>query len=146
MADETQRRPLVKRHTNRRASIAVMSIFVLSLGAALALRLRADEPFARNRDYDLQNARIELRFDLDERQVIGQVTHTLSTLKDGLRQLDFDSVGLTILSARLDGKDAHFSTDDAKLRVALARPGKAGEKHEVVIRYQGSPKKGLYFI
>src|SRR6202030_3149161 len=112
----------------------------------LGLRLRADEPFARNRDYHLQNARIELRFDLDQRQVVGQVTHTITTLKDGLRELDFDSVGLKILSARLDGKDAHFSTDDAKLHVDLDRPSKSGEKHEVMIRYQGSPKKGLHFI
>jgi aminopeptidase N len=146
MADEKRGRFLVNRQTNRRASIAVISMLVLVLGASLALRLRADEPFARNRDYDLQDARIELRFDLDQRLVIGQVTHTLSTLKDGLRQLDFDSVGLTILSARLDGKDAHFSTDDAKLHVDLVGPSKAGDKHEVVIRYQGSPKKGIYFI
>jgi len=112
----------------------------------MARPLRADEPFARNRDYDLQNARIELRFDLDKRQVTGQVTHTLSTLRDGLHTLDFDSAGLTILSARLDGQEAHFTTDDAKLHVALDRPSKAGEKHEVVIRYQGSPKKGLHFF
>ena len=128
------------------ARLAVISFLLLVSGAAIAPWARADEPFARTRDYDLQNARIELRFDLDQRQVIGQVTHTLTTLKDGLRELDFDSVGLTILSARLDGQEAHFSTDDAKLRVDLARAGKAGEKHEVVIRYQGSPKKGLYFI
>ncbi len=130
----------------RRGRIAVVSILVLALGALLGLRLRADEPFARSRDYHLQNARIELRFDLDQRQVIGQVTHTITTLKDGLRELDFDSVGLKILSARLDGKDAHFSTDDAKLHVDLDRPSKSGEKHEVMIRYQGSPKKGVFFI
>jgi aminopeptidase N len=126
--------------------LPVTLFLLLVLAAAIAPQVRADEPFARSRDYHLQNARIELRFNLDQRQVIGQVTHTLTTLKDGLRELDFDSVGLKILSARLDGQEAHFSTDDAKLRVDLGRTGKAGEKHEVVIRYQGSPKKGLYFI
>jgi aminopeptidase N len=149
MTEENQGRSFVTRQLDRigrRGRIAVISIFVLVVGAALVLRLRADEPFARSRDYHLQNARIELRFDLDQHQVIGQVTHTITPLKDGLRELDFDSVGLTILSARLDGKDAHFSTDDAKLHVDLDRPSKSGEKHEVMIRYQGSPKKGLYFI
>jgi aminopeptidase N len=146
MAEETNHRSFVNRRTKRCGRIAVISFLLLALGAAAGPRARADEPFARSRDYDLQNARIELRFDLDQRQVIGQVTHTLTTLKDGLRELDFDSVGLTILSARLDGKDAHFSTDDVKLRVDLGRASKAGEKHEVTIRYQGSPKKGLYFI
>ena len=149
MREDNHGRSLAARRADRiarRGRIAVISILVLAMGAALALRLRADEPFARSRDYHLQNARIELRFDLDQRQVIGQVTHTITTLKDGLRDLDFDSVGLTILSARLDGKDAHFSTDNAKLHVDLDRPSKNGEKHEVIIRYQGNPKKGLYFI
>jgi aminopeptidase N len=146
MPEEGNHRSFVDLKKKTRARLAVTLFLLLLLAAAIAPWARADEPFARSRDYDLQNARIELRFDLDHRQVIGQVTHTLTTLKDGLRELDFDSVGLTILSARLDGQDAHFSTDDAKLRVDLTRAGKVGEKHEVVVRYQGSPKKGLYFI
>ena len=144
MAEEANHRSFAGCRTKR--CIAVISFLLLALGVVVGPRARADEPFARSRDYDLQNARIELRFDLEQRQVIGQVTHTLTTLKDGLHNLDFDSVGLTILSARLDGKDAHFSTDDAKLHVDLGHVSKAGEKHEVTIRYQGSPKKGLFFI
>ena len=144
--DQKNLRSLVTRRTKRWGPIAAISFLLLTLAVALGPQVRADEPFARNRDYDLQNARIELKFDLNQRQVIGQVTHTLTTLKDGLRQLDFDSVGLTILTARLDGKDTHFSTDDAKLHVNLVQPSKSGDKHEVVIRYQGSPKKGIHFI
>jgi aminopeptidase N len=144
--DQRKARSLVVRGARRCGPIAAISFFLLALAASVGPHVRADEPFARDRDYDLQNARIELKFDLDQRQVIGQVMHTLRTLKDGLRQLDFDSVGLTILSARLDGKEAHFSTDNAKLHVDLTAPSKAGEKHEVIIRYQGSPKKGLHFI
>ncbi len=146
MAEKLGDGPCVNRRAKRCASIVFVSLLLLATGVALAQWARADEPFARSRDYDLQNARIELRFDLDHRQVTGQVTHTVTTLKDGLHVLDFDSVGLTILSATLDGKEAHFSTDDAKLHIDLGRAGKAGEKHEVTIRYQGSPKKGLYFI
>src|SRR5260370_6243567 len=143
---KTNHRSFINLKSKTRARLPVTLFLLLVLAAAIAPQVRADEPFARSRDYDLRNARIELRFDWDQRQVIGQVTHTLTTLKDGLRELDFDSVGLKILSARLDGQEAHFSTDDAKLRVDLGRTGKAGEKHEIVIRYQGSPKKGLYFI
>ena len=147
MAEAANGRSFVNRRTHLSRRAALISLLVLlAVAAPVARSLRADEPFARSRDYDLQNARIELRFDLGKRQVIGQVTHTLATLKDGLRELDFDSVGLTILSARLDGEEVHFSSDEAKLHVDLARPSKAGEKHEVTIRYQGSPQKGLYFI
>jgi aminopeptidase N len=146
MAAKTNNRSPRARQAKKRGRLAVTLFFLLALGAAVGPNARADQPFAPSRDYDLQNARIELRFDLDQRRVMGQVTHTLTTLKDGLRELDFDSVGLTIQSASLDGKEARFSTDDAKLRVELEGPGKAGDKHEVTIRYEGRPKKGLYFI
>src|SRR5260370_4245355 len=147
MPDETpakkNHRSFINLKSKTHARLPVTLFLLLVVAAAIAPQVRADEPFARSRDYDLRNARIELRFDLDKRQVIGQVTHTLTALKDGLRELDFDSVGLTIQSVRLDGEDAHFSSDEAKLHVDLARPSKAGEKHEVTIRYQGSPKKGV---
>jgi aminopeptidase N len=119
-----------------------------ALLAALAMLVPAsfaDQPYAPSRDYDLTNARIELRFNVDQRQVMGQVTHTLSALRDGLSQLNFDSVDLNISAVQVDGKDARFSTDAQKLRVDLPAPGKAGQKYEVQIRYDGRPKKGLFF-
>jgi aminopeptidase N len=146
MAAKTNSPSSTPGQAKKRGRLAITLLCLLALGAAAGPKARADQPFAPSRDYDLQNARIELRFDLDQRRVLGQVTHTLTTLKDGLRELDFDSVGLTIQSASLDGKEARFSTDDAKLRVALDGVGKAGDKHEVTIRYEGRPKKGLYFI
>src|SRR5579864_3564216 len=61
MTEENHGRSFVTRQAERirrRGRIAVVSILVLALGAVLTLRLRADEPFARSRDYHLQNARI----------------------------------------------------------------------------------------
>ena len=43
---------------------------VLLVGTAL---VRADEPYARSRDYDLQHSKIALRFDLENKKVIGDV-------------------------------------------------------------------------
>jgi aminopeptidase N len=127
----------------RRAKLAPA---VLVLLAIFTLAARADRPYAPTRDYDLQNVRVSLRFDLDQRQVIGEVTHTLSTLRDGVTHLDFDCADLTILSARINGKDAAFQTRDEKLLVNLPQPAKDGEKFIVDLRYQGQPTTGLYFI
>ncbi|MGB9448687.1 MAG: hypothetical protein WBR26_27090, partial [Candidatus Acidiferrum sp.] len=41
-----------------------------------ALFLRADQPYAPSKDYDLQHSRIALRFDVNQKKVIGDVTHT----------------------------------------------------------------------
>jgi aminopeptidase N len=121
--------------------------FALALLLCLSAALRADEPYARSRDYDLQNARIHLRFDLAERKVLGEVTHTLAPLRDGLTRLEFDSVNLTIAGVSVGGRPARFSTTSDKLLVQLESPSKASEKLDVHIRYEGRPRrKGLTFV
>src|ERR1700694_2108888 len=89
------REPLrnTNRHRSRPAFLplaAVLAVFVATL------QLRADEPYARSRDYDLQHSRIALRFDLDQKKVLGDVTHSLSILRDGISKITFDSVGFII--------------------------------------------------
>jgi aminopeptidase N len=119
---------------------AMLAIF------AVTLQIRADEPYARTRDYDLQHSRIALRFDLEQKKVLGDVTHSLSILRDGTSKISFDSVGLTIQSVTVNKAAAKFETTADKLIVPLPAAAKAGEKFEIAIRYEGKPTKGLYFI
>ena len=112
----------------------------------LAGGARADRPYAPSREYDLQNVRVSLHFDIDQRKVIGDVTHTLATLREGETHLDFDCAELAVSSVRVNGKDATFDLRDNNLRVQLAQPAKSGEKFEVEIKYDGKPTSGLYFI
>jgi aminopeptidase N len=111
-----------------------------------AFHLRADEPYARSRDYDLQHSRIALRFDLDQKKVIGDVTHTLTILRDSTAKITFDSIGLTIQSVTVNKSAAKFETKDDKLIIPLTTAAHAGEKFDVAIRYEAKPTKGLYFI
>jgi aminopeptidase N len=110
-----------------------------------ALWLRADEPYARTRNYDLQHSRIILRFDVEQKKVIGEVIHTLSTLRENTSSIAFDSVGLTIQSVTVNKAAAKFESTSNKLIVPVT-PGKVGDKFEIDIRYEGKPTKGLYFI
>ena len=112
----------------------------------LALPARADEPYARSRDYDLQHSKIALQFDVEQKKVIGDVTHTVTVLKDDTSKLAFDSVGLTIQSVTVNKVAAKFETTATKLIVPLAHAAKPGEKFEVEIKYQGKTSKGAYFI
>lgn len=112
----------------------------------VALHLRADEPYARSRNYDLQHSRIALRFDLDQKKVIGDVTHTLTILSDSTAKIVFDSAGLTIQTVTVNKSLAKFETKDDKLIVALSSPAHSGEKFDVAIHYEAKPTKGLYFI
>ena len=128
-----------------RGFVAVFPALVLAALLALA-PARAEEPYARSKDYDLVNAQIHLRFDLAERKVIGETTQKLSVLRDGTRQLQFDAVDLSIESITVNGAAAKFESTPEKLNVPLASPAKRGDKFEVAIRYSARPKKGLYFI
>ncbi len=125
-----------------RSAALLLTLALLSPGVAL----RADEPYARSRDYHLQNVRLAMRFDLAQRKVLGEVTHTLAALRDGLTRLAFDSVELSISSVAVGGRSAKFETTATQLLVALDHPAKLGETFEVHIRYEGRPKKGLYFV
>ena len=119
---------------------ALLSMFIA------APQLRADEPYARSREYDLQHSKISLRFDLDQKKVLGEVTHSLLILREGTAKISFDSVGLTIQSVTLNKAAAKFETSADKLIVSLSAAAKAGDKFDVAIRYEGKPAKGLYFI
>jgi len=125
-------------------SPGVMLVCAMLLGSVMILR--ADEPYARNKDYDLQHSKVALRFDLDQKKVIGDVTHTVSPVREGADKIVFDSVGLQIQSVRVNKSDAKFSTTADKLIVDLPKAGKIGEKYEIEIKYEGKPTKGLYFI
>src|SRR5437867_4215285 len=114
--------------------------------ASVALWADADRPYAPSRDYDLRHSKIELRFDLEKRKVIGSVTHWLVALNEGTTSLSFDSVGLTIHSVSVNSRAAEFVTTLNKLVVKLPSAARAGEKIDVEIRYEGKPRSGLYFM
>src|SRR6266481_3106608 len=124
------------------AGATLCALWLLS-GAGL---LRADEPFARSKDYDLQHSKIALRFQPEQKKVMGDVTHSLTLLRDGLENISFDSVGLQIESVHINKGTAKFATTESKLAVTLPKGAKAGAKFDVEIKYQGTPSKGLYFV
>ena len=108
--------------------------------------VQADEPYARSKNYDLQHSKVVLRFDVEKKKVIGDVTHTVTILQPAIDRISFDSVGLQIQSVTVNKGAAKFDTTDTKLIVSLARIAKPGDKFDIEIKYEGQPKKGLYFI
>jgi aminopeptidase N len=137
------------RHTSRSCRAVTLSLLlsVLTL-LCVSSRSRADDPYAPSREYDLQHSRIALRFDVQQKKVIGEVTHTLTVFHDGTAKISFDSAGLDIQSVVINKSSAKFETDGkaGKLIVNLPAPAHAGSKFDVTIRYEGKPTKGLYFI
>jgi len=141
MIRETHRS--TNRHRGRAAFLAFAELLAIVIAAP---QLRADEPYARSRDYDLQHSKISLRFDIDQKKVLGEVTHSLSILRDGSSKIAFDSIGLNIQGVTLNKAPAKFEISADKLIIALPAAAKTGDKFDVAIRYEGKPAKGIYFI
>jgi aminopeptidase N len=136
------------RSTWQRAALCAALGAAAAIAAILLLpaKGRADEPYARSRDYDLQHVKTHLWIDFDHKSFRGEVTHSIEMLHDGVGQVQFDSIDLKINAVTLDGKDAKFNVTATDVVVPLNAPSKKGDKHEIFIRYEGTPKKGLYFV
>src|SRR5256885_10725770 len=93
-----------------RRSLAFPALAVLLTCFLAAPKLLADEPYARSRDYDLQHSKISLRFDLEQKKVLGEVTHSLSILRDGTAKIVFDSAGLTLQKVMINKTAENFYT------------------------------------
>ena len=130
-----------------RVGRAVVLLALFTCGVSIfAWSALADEPYAPSRDYDLQDIRTHLSFDVEHRAVKGEVTESIAALRDGVASLTLDSIELKIESVSVDGKAARFSTTPKSLIISLDRPAGRGERHELLIRYSGEPKRGLYFV
>jgi aminopeptidase N len=124
--------------------IAPYAILLATL--ALCALSRADEPFARSRDYDLQHSTIRLAFDTTQRKIFGDVTHRVAMLRESASRVVFDSVALHIESVTLDDRPALYETTSTQLSVVLPSPARRGDSHTIEIKYEGSPRAGLFFI
>ena len=122
-------------------ALAVLLAVLFFAGPGLA-----DRPFAPPRDFDLQHSTIRMSFDADHRKIFGDVTHRVSMLRDGADRVTLDSVGLHMDAVTLDGAPAHFETTPAELEILLAAPARRGDVHSIEIRYNGSPRQGMFFI
>jgi aminopeptidase N len=146
--DPPERAPMITQFITSRKARPRGGLRLLSLAVVIAtatLWLQADEPYAPSRNYDLQHSKIILRFDVEQKKVIGEVIHTVATLRENTSQIAFDSVGLTIQSVTVNKAPAKFESSADKLTVAVPS-GKVGDKFDIDIRYEGKPAKGLYFI
>ena len=96
--------------------------------------------------YDLLDVKWHVKLIPAKYAIEGEVTNTVKALSDNPTLL-FDSVGLKIESASVDGVPAAKSLGSQTLLVApRKRKIKKGEVVHVTIKYSGSPEAGIYFI
>jgi len=106
----------------------------------------APEQQPRDREFHVKHLRLEIQLDVPNRRVAGTSTLTLTPINDGLRRIELDAVDLAVKGMRGEGKALAFDHRDGKLAVALPKSYKAGQEFTLAVRYEGKPRKGLFFI
>ncbi len=106
----------------------------------------APEHGPRDKDFHVKHIRLEIELDAKARTVAGTSTLTLAPINDGLRKIELDAVDLTIRSVRGGGKALGFDHANGKFAVTLPKAFKAGQEFALSVRYEGRPRKGLFFI
>ena len=102
--------------------------------------------YARDRVADIRHIRLDLSFDFAAKKVMGCCTTTLTPINDRLDRIEFDAVELTITAVRRGDARLPYGADGSKLGVTLDRAFHAGEEIVVAIDYEGTPRRGLYFV
>jgi len=111
--------------------------------------LPGDKPhYAPDRQYAVQHIALELKLDFPSKSLEGLARLTVQTINDGLTVLEFDAAEMEVKKVYLEGQDKllTFRLEDEKLKINLSEPKSPSQAFTVVVEYQASPRRGLYFI
>lgn len=101
----------------------------------------------RSHDFDAQHYRLNLYFDFDKKEIQGENSVTIKSLKDDFKECTLDAQGLIISEIiNSDGKILKFTHIDNKLVVTMSRNYEYGEVINFKIKYSAKGKmKGFFF-
>ncbi|MBI4393197.1 MAG: HEAT repeat domain-containing protein [Euryarchaeota archaeon] len=103
------------------------------------------EHFVRDKTFDIDHVRLDIRVDEKAGTVGGSATIELSAIA-AVSEIELDAIDLQVKRVVEGGKSLRFERLAEKLRIRLGRKLKEGQKTRVKVFYSASPKKGLYFI
>lgn len=115
-------------------------VFLLLLLLATPAAARSVPP-----TFDVLDYEADLRIDLVEQSVRGEVAVTFASTADGLSVVELEAPGLTIEGVSEKGFPISHEVRDGTLRVMLERPAARGERRTLSIRYAGKPERGVRF-
>lgn len=103
-------------------------------------------PF-RELEVDMIHVKLELEFDLPAHEIQGRMTSTLVALRNDLREITLDAEDMTFTSVKVNGEPSGIDTSrKASLIIHLSQPYQAGDTLVLLVRYHGSPTRGMFFI
>jgi aminopeptidase N len=98
-----------------------------------------------DKEFHAEHIKIELKVDLEKKQIAGACTTKLLPLREGLKAIHLDACEMRISGVSLDGGKAAYEHDGKVLTVTLPEPFKVAS-HELKVDYSTQPRHGVYFV
>lgn len=100
----------------------------------------------RNHSVDITHMKVEVSFEPEYGRVLGKVTHQFTTLQNNIDTLFFNAPAIEIKSISLDNSPINYYSNKDGVVMKFNKSLNWDEKHELIINYIATPKRGIYFI
>ncbi|MFT7086175.1 MAG: aminopeptidase N [Vicingaceae bacterium] len=100
----------------------------------------------RERFVDFSHLKLEISFVPEKKLVRGKVQEKFTVLRKELDSLYLDAIDMTFFDVKLDGESVAYVKYDKGITLKFSNTLTWNEEHEIEIKYEATPKKGLYFI
>jgi aminopeptidase N len=105
-----------------------------------------DSADMRDHPLDFERMRLYVEFEPAKALVKGKVTHFFTPLRAAVDSFFLDGPGIRIQSAALNGKAITYKTNSEGITFYPEKTLTWGRKDSLVITYEATPRKGIYFI
>ncbi|MEM8545967.1 MAG: M1 family metallopeptidase, partial [Cyanobacteria bacterium P01_H01_bin.119] len=103
--------------------------------------------YTPDRPGQVEHISLDLDLDIPNKSYSGTCKIRLNPVRDGVKKLTLDAIGLQIESVKIGSTKQAFETDDEQLHIFLEQPTKTGRVTTIAIAYRVThPQRGLYFI
>ncbi len=106
------------------------------------------QDFNRQRTYDVQHYKIQIKFDREKKIVFGDTTISLKPLKENFKTLELDAAELKFDSVRLENEnnELKYKLDRDKIIIELGKSFQPNDLITLRFQYSCKSKKGIYFV
>lgn len=95
-------------------------------------------------DFKVEHTKIQLSIDLELKRIEGTCSHRISSVRDGVTNINLDACGMEVKAVAIDGAPCKFAYDGEKLRIETA--DRLRSIHELTVEYASTPSEGVYFV
>ena len=99
----------------------------------------------RERFVDFTNLKLEVEFEPKKKLVRGTVYEKFTVLRKEIDTLFLDAINMTFYEVKLNGQPLEYVKYEKGITLKFPKVLKWNEAHEIKIKYEATPKKGLYF-